>query len=144
MKNRIKIIIDNYLENNRGIQKKYIEKIIYITDTDRCFIDNDYIYFGEKDKEFRYEDDGIYKNNIESAKQRNKFKSKNLSVLNSASEIYKLQIEIYYFSCNLDYVLYNIRNLKQELKEDYTINFTEQYEGKEQEFIKSLNQKTYR
>ena len=56
----------------------------------------------------------------------------------------KLQIEIYYFSCNLDYVLYNIRNLKQELKEDYTINFTEQYEGKEQEFIKSLNQKTYR
>ena len=89
MKDRIKIIIDNYLENNRGIQKKYIEKIIYITDTDRCFIDNDYIYFGEKDKEFRYEDDGIYKNNIESAKQRNKFKSKNLSVLNSASEIYK-------------------------------------------------------
>ena len=142
MKDRIKIIIDNYLENNRGIQKKYIEKIIYITDT--CFIDNDYIYFGEKDKEFRYEDDGIYKNNIESAKQRNKFKSKNLSVLNSASEIYKLQIEIYYFSCNLHYVLYNIRNLKQELKEDYTINFTEQYEGKEQEFIKSLNQKTYR
>ena len=28
MKDRIKIIIDNYLENNRGIQKKYIEKII--------------------------------------------------------------------------------------------------------------------
>lgn len=52
MKDRIKIIIDNYLENNRGIQKKYIEKIIYITDTDRCFIDNDYIYFGEKIKSF--------------------------------------------------------------------------------------------
>lgn len=139
MKDRIKIIVDNYLENNRGIQKKYIEKIIYITDTDGCFIDNEYIYFSEKDKEFRYENDGIYTNNVERAKQRNEFKSRNLSVLYSASEIYRLQIETYYFSCNLDHVLYNIRNLKQELKEDYAIDFAEQYEGKEQEFINFLS-----
>ncbi len=140
MKDRIKIIVDNYLENNRGIQKKYIEKIIYITDTDGCFIDNKYIYFSGNDKEFRYEDDGIYTNNVEGAKQRNEFKSRNLNILNSASRIYNLQIETYFFSCNLDHVLYNIRNLKQESKEKHAIAFAEQYEGKEQEFIKFLSE----
>lgn len=139
MKDRIKIIVDNYLKNNRGIQKKFIEKIIYITDTDGCFIDNEYIHFNDADKEFRYEDDGIYTNNVKGVEQRNKFKSRNLNVLHSASKIYNLQIETYYFSCNLDHVLYNIRNLKQNLKEDYAIDFAEQYVEKEQEFIKFLN-----
>lgn len=139
MKDRIKIIVDNYLENNRGIQKKYIEKIIYITDTDGCFIDDQYLYYNEEDKEFRYEDDGIYSCYIEAVKQRNKFKSNNLNILNSATKIYNLQIETYYFSCNLDHVLYNIRNLKQELKEEYAINFSDQYEGNESSFIKFIN-----
>lgn len=139
MKNRIKIIVDNYLENNRGILKKYIEKIIYITDTDGCFIADENIYYSKKDKAFRYEDDGIYTNNVESAMKRNALKSKNLNVLYSTSVIYNLPIEAYYFSCNLDHVLYNIRNLRQELKEDYAIDFAERYEGKEQTFIDFLS-----
>ena len=139
MKDRIKIIVDNYLENNRGIQKKYIEKIIYITDTDGCYIDSQYIYLSEKDKEFRYEDDGIYTNNVERVKQRNELKSRNLNILNSASKIYHSPIETYYFSCNLDHVLYNIRQLKQALKEEYAINFADQFEGREHEFINFMN-----
>lgn len=140
MKDRIKIIVDNYLKNNRGIQKEYIEKIIYITDTDGCFIDNEYIYFSENDKEFRYEDDGIYTNNVVGAERRNELKSRNLSILNSASRIYDLQIETYYFSCNLDHVLYNIRNLEQELKERHAVDFAENFEGREQEFINFLKE----
>lgn len=130
-------------KNNRGIQKKYIEKIIYITDTDGYFIDNQYLYYNEEDKEFRYEDDGIYSCYIEAVKQRNKFKSNNLNILNFATKIYTLQIETYYFSCNLDHVLYNIRNLKQELKEEYAINFADQYEGNESNFIKFINKDNF-
>lgn len=138
MKDRIKIIVDNYLQNNRGIKKQYIEKIIYITDTDGCYLSDDFIYYSEEDDEFRYEDDGIYTNNVEGAKNRNAFKARNLNMLYSASKIYNIPIETYYFSCNLDHVLYNIRNLKQNLKETYAIDFAEQYEGKEYEFIDFL------
>lgn len=139
MKERIKVIVDNYLENNRGIKKKYIEKLIYITDTDGCFIANEYIHFSETDEHFRYEDDGIYTKNIERAKQRNIKKSNNLNILYSASKIYDLKIETYYFSCNLDHVLYNIRNLSRDEKEKYAINFAEEYEGKEEKIVEFLS-----
>lgn len=63
--------------------------------------------------------------------------------MNFATKIYTLQIETYYFSCNLDHVLYNIRNLKQELKEEYAINFADQYEGNESNFIKFINKDNF-
>lgn len=140
MKNRIKNIIDYFLNNNRGIKKEYIKKVVYITDTDGCFINDSNVYENINDITTRYENDGIYTNNVEFIIKRNHEKSKNLSMIHSVSNgIYGLPIETYYFSCNLDHVLHNIRNLKQALKEEYADNFADKYEGREEEFIGFLN-----
>ena len=64
MKQRITRVIKSFLENNHGIKKKHIEKIIFLSDSDGCYIDDSYIYFSENDISFRYEDDGIYTNRL--------------------------------------------------------------------------------
>lgn len=142
MKQRIKIIIDNFLENNHGIKKEHIEKIIFVIDTDGCYIDENHIHFSEKDVCFRYEDDGIYTDRVIVAKERNETKVRNLDMINSASKVYgNIPIETYYFSCNLDHVLHNVRNLEQSLKEEYAANFADNYENNESEFIDFINNK---
>ncbi len=139
MKQRITKVIKRFLENNHGIKKKHIEKIIFLSDSDGCYIDDSFIYFSEIDTSFRYEDDGIYTNHRNDAIDRNKRKSRNLNMLHSSSEVFELPIETYYFSCNLDHVLHNERNLEQHLKEDYAFDFADKYENKEEEFIDFVN-----
>ena len=139
MKQRITKVIKSFLENNHGIKKKHIEKIIFLSDSDGCYIDDSYIYFSENDTSFRYEDDGIYTNRPHDAIDRNQRKSRNLNMIHSASEVFALPIETYYFSCNLDHVLHDERNLEQHLKEDYAFDFADKYENKEEEFIDFVN-----
>ncbi|MFQ6793553.1 MAG: hypothetical protein ACLRT4_12310 [Thomasclavelia sp.] len=142
MKERVARIVKNFLEQNHGIKKKHIEKIIFLTDMDGCYIDEKYIYYCKDDREFRYEDDGIYTDRVTTAIKRNQMKSRNLNIVNSTREIYNLPFEIYYFSCNLDHVLHDERNLKQSLKEDYAFDFADKYEDKEDEFIDFINDKS--
>jgi len=139
IKQRVTKVIKNYLENNRGMKKAYIEKVIFLTDTDGCYIDNDYIYYSQDEKNFRYEDDGIYTNRVQDAVLRNELKSKNLNIISSTNVIFSLPFESYYFSCNLDHVLHNERNLGKDLKENYAIEFADRYEDKEEEFIDYVN-----
>lgn len=138
MKERIKIVVDDFLEMNRGIRKKDIEKLIYLTDTDGCYINPRYIYYSEKDDSFRYEDNGIFTNRPEDAENRNELKSKNLNIIHSASEVYHHPIEVYYFACNLDHVLHNKRNMRQEEKVEFAEAFADQYEHREIDFIKFI------
>ena len=60
-------------------------------------------------------------------------------MIHSTSKVFALPIETYYFSCNLDHVLHNERNLEQYLKEDYAFDFADKYENKEEEFIDFVN-----
>ena len=139
MKERIKIVIDEFLEMNRGIRKADIEKLIYLTDIDGCYIASDYVFYSECDNCFRYEDDGIYTNRPETAIERNRLKSRNLNIINSTQEVYHFPIEVYYFSCNLDHVLHDERNMKQENKVVYAEAFADQYEGCESKFINYIS-----
>lgn len=139
MKQRIGEVIKSYLKDNRGITKKNIEKVIFLTDTDGCYINDNYIFFSQEDEKFRYEDDGIYSNRTNDVTYRNELKSRNLDIINSAHNISSLPFETYYFSCNLDHVLHHERNLLQSLKEEYATNFSDQYEGKEIEFVDFVN-----
>ncbi len=139
MKQRITTVIKSYLVNNHGIEKKHIEKIIFLSDTDGCYIDDSCIYLSEKDTSFRYEDDGIYTSRPDDAINRNQRKSRNLNMIHSTSKVFTLPIETYYFSCNLDHVLHNKRNLEQSRKEDYAFYFALKYENKEEAFIDFVN-----
>lgn len=139
MKQRITKVIKDFLEKNHGIMKKHIEKIIFLSDSDGCYIDDSYIHYSDIDTSFRYEDDGIYTNRPDAVIERNEMKSRNLNMIHSASEVFAIPIETYYFSCNLDHVLHNERNLEQYLKEDYAFDFADKYENKEEEFIDFVN-----
>ncbi|MGX8850714.1 hypothetical protein [Amedibacillus sp. YH-ame10] len=135
MKQRITKVIKSFLDKNHGIKKNNIEKVIFLTDTDGCYVDEQFIYYSSADMNFRYEDNGIYTNNRKDAIFRNQNKARNLDTINSTTDIYSLPIEVYYFSCNLDHVLHEERNLEQHLKEDYAYKFADKYEHKEDEFI---------
>ncbi len=139
MKQRITKVIKSFLDNNHGIKKNHIEKIIFLTDSDGCYIDHSCIYYSKNDTSFRYEDDGIYTNSPNEAMDRNERKSRNLNMIYSTLEVFSLPIETYYFSCNLDHVLHHQRNLEQHLKEDYAFDFADKYENKEEEFIDFVN-----
>lgn len=135
MKQRISKVVKKFLENNHGFKRSHIEKIIFISDTDGCYIDEEAIHYSNTDQYFRYEDDGIYTDRPNVAVCRNQIKARNLDTINSASSVFNLPIEAYYFSCNLDHVLYEERNLEQSLKETYAFDFADRYEDKESEFI---------
>lgn len=47
--------------------------------------------------------------------KRNEIKVRNLNTINSTDNVFNLPIEVYYFSCNLDHVLHEKRNLDQSL-----------------------------
>lgn len=127
-------VIREFKETNRSLAN-YVEKVIFITDTDGCFIEDTSIKYSKRDFVFRYEDDGIYTNDIEGAKRRNLFKSRNLSMLSSSEKIARLPLETYYFSCNLDRVFYNERNLSNALKCDYAVDFADKYDENKSGFI---------
>ena len=60
-------------------------------------------------------------------------------MIHSTSKVFTLPIETYYFSCNLDHVLHNKRNLEKSRKEDYAFYFALKYENKEEAFIDFVN-----
>lgn len=140
IKERISEVIKGFLNRNHGIKKEHIEKIILLSDSDGCYIRDQCIYFSQNDIRFRYEDNGIYTDRPDEAIERNKKKSTNLNIIHATSTVLKIPIETYYFSCNLDHVLHNKRNLEQHLKEDYAFDFADQFEDKEIEFIDYINQ----
>lgn len=132
---KITKVIKSYLIVNRGINKKDIKKVIILTDTDGCFIPSSNVYFSENDMDFRYEDNGIFSDRPDNVRERNILKSNNLNIAFSTPKVYSLPLEIYYFSCNLDHVLFNVRNLDISLKEEYAFDFSDQYENREIEFL---------
>ena len=69
----IEIELQLFLFENRGISRDDIEKIVVISDTDGCYVPDEAVYYSEIDGELRYEDDGIYTNNVENIRKRNKF-----------------------------------------------------------------------
>lgn len=134
MRKKLGEVIKGFQTKNRSLAN-HIEKVIFITDTDGCFIDDSFIYFSINDTNFRYEDSGIYTDRPQDVMIRNKYKSNNTNMLSSTAKIMRLPLETYYFSCNLDHVFYNERNLEDKLKYEYADAFTDEYDGKESEFI---------
>ena len=58
-----------------------------------------------------------------------------MNIISSASSIKNIPIETYYFSSNLDHVLHNDANMKQEFKEDYANEFADDLQDHEEDFI---------
>ncbi|MEG0093791.1 MAG: hypothetical protein RR945_02290 [Erysipelotrichaceae bacterium] len=119
-----------------------MKKIVFVSDTDGCYIDDENIFDSEQDDTFRYEDDGIYTCNVNNVIKRNKQKTKNLNVINSTNTIFYKKFEAYYFSCNLDHVLHGERNLLGNDKRMYAIEYADSFFEKEFDFISFISEKS--
>lgn len=142
MKIRIKKAIDLFIMKNRPIKKSDILKVVFITDTDGCFVDEEFVKLDEHAEGFIYKEDGIYANNIYSVIQRNKLKSKNLNSIYSTKKVYSdIDFEAYYFSSNLEHVLHDEQNANDDFKELKAYEFAEKFIGKneEEKFIEFIS-----
>lgn len=94
-----------------------------------------------KDMNMKQRVNYVLKSYVDHAINRNDVKRINLNTINSTAKIADVPIQVFYFSCNLDHVLHNQRNLKQELKEEYADEFANLYEDREEDFIDFVNDK---
>lgn len=136
----IEIELQLFLFENRGISRDDIEKIVVISDTDGCYVPDDAVYYSKIDGELRYEDDGIYTNNVENIRKRNKFKSNKLEPVIKGEKCGDIPLEIYYFSCNLDHVIHGERNMDGSKKVGSAEDFADSYDGEEEKFVEFIDE----
>lgn len=123
-------------------QSDYL-RIIHITDTDGVFIPDSLIQETQEcklDKKVLYFTDHIKSHSKRSTADRNKRKAQVLIKLSKEKSIHDIPYKIYYNSCNLEHVLFNVLDsLTSEEKLDLADEFAEKYEGKLDEFLKFIS-----
>lgn len=120
------------------IIKSDVSQIIHLVDADGVFIPDSHIKQVEGEH-FQYGENEILAKNQQIVKDRNAHKSAMLKKLEHAGKLFGVPYRVYYMSCNLDHVLYNIRNLEPQQKVEYADLFYEKYEGREKEFLSFIN-----
>ncbi len=131
----------------RGVIKtrKYrdsdILAVLHITDTDGCLIPKDCIKIEHKQKEKTYYSFNTIK--VDSSEQqqniieRNEVRSAHVKTMNKQQKIVskKYMYQLYYFSRNLEHVIFNEPNPKQEYKCENVEEFLENLECAIEEFL---------
>lgn len=120
------------------ILKTDVVQIIHLVDADGVFIPDSHIKNGDTEH-FRYTQDEIIAGNCAVVKERNERKATMLQKLEKTGKLFGIPYRVYFMSCNLDHVLYNIQNLDDEEKVEYADVFYERYAGKEQKFLEFIN-----
>lgn len=139
--NRINNEVKKFIKRLNGIEREDISKIIHLIDIDGAYIKNQEAFIENKSIEsgFIYNDTTIEGNSKNNILNRNEKKSSIMDRISSLPEVGGTSYRAYYFSCNLDHVLHNERNLDKDLKSDYAFDFVELFDGNEEDFIKFLN-----
>ena len=104
-------------------------QIIHLIDTDGTYIPHDSVVEeNEEGKNYPYyTKTNIFTPNPSGIKDRNERKRQNLNRLISQNKIRTIPYKIFYFSSNLDHVLYNQLNLTDYEKTDLSIEFDLKY-----------------
>lgn len=137
---KINDLIDK-VKQRYGYNVEDFLRIIHISDTDGVFI-KDRVIYADVDS-VQYYTDRIEARNVESVKGRNKRKAEILFKLYSSGKINGIPYRIYFNSCNLEHVLYNeLKDFTDEEKEEMSDDFAEMYEGKIDEFIEFISDKS--
>ena len=120
------------------------QEVIHLVDMDAAFISEANIYEDNTLDRFVYKDDGIYAKNIERVIERNNKKKNLLNLLLSTDKVYgSVPYRVFYFSCNLEHVLHNERDVEENLKIEYAEDFQDRYIGNLEEFIDLICDSTF-
>lgn len=123
-------------------------EVVHLVDMDGNYIPNNQIL--EKTAEIPvdpkdplksyYDDNYIYANNIEAIQQRNYQKSTVLNRLISLNNVWRtIPYSVYFFSCNIDHVMHDQRNLFQKDKNTYAAQFEKSFSNSPHRFLDFLN-----
>ncbi|MGI6728619.1 MAG: hypothetical protein ACOX4P_08780 [Anaerovoracaceae bacterium] len=119
-------------------------EVIHLVDMDAVFISEENIYEDNTLDRFVYKDDGIYTKSIERVIGRNDKKKKLLNLLLSTNKVYgSVPYRVFYFSCNLEHVLHNERDVEENLKIKYAEGFQDQYIDDLEGFIEFICNSTF-
>ena len=135
---RIGDIINSYAKSNH-FSKNLFREIIHIVDTDGAYVPDTAIDRDMSLNSTRYSITKIYTANPEGIIQRNRLKSQCLDRMATVMTICGIPYHVYYMSCNLDHVLYNVINSTEEEKENNSINFARKYRKDIEGFIKYIS-----
>ena len=134
--------------------KKYIEKdfykksdiseIIQLVDMDGTYIPDDHVVFDQRKLEGKshiyYTEEEILTDQVERIIQRNKQKSVVLDKYIETKRVYGgIPYRIFFFSCNLEHVLYNVQNLPDKNKYLFASEVQELYAEQPVDFINFMN-----
>ena len=134
--------IIHYAENNH-LDKDDFKEIIHIVDTDGAYIPNNCVVEDSDAEDPLYSLTEIRTKNKKGIESRNKRKSGNINKLCTKQSIWDVPYKIYYMSCNLDHVLYNLLNCTDEEKETNAYMFAKAYKDKIPEFIQFISKSDF-
>ncbi len=126
--------IDDYL-GRYYLERSDVENIIQIVDTDGAYISDSKIVEDSACEHFYYTENEIRSFNPKMVVNRNKRKRMNLNALCKLREVGRMSYRVYYMSCNLDHVLYNLLNISDEKKRISANDFLIRYQDDLQGFI---------
>ena len=141
------------LEKKYNYSKTDYVKIIHLIDTDGTYIPDDKVIQkimqeeGEDNHKSKskvlYYEDHIEAENVRWIRKRNAKKADVLFKLRTTKKINGIQYCVYYNSCNLEHVLYKeLKDFTDDEKLEMSDDFAEKYEGKVEEFIKFISDKS--
>jgi len=120
----------------------YLE-VIHIIDTDGAFIGNDKVLEASVE-ETLYDCDSIKTPNCQKIIDRNQRKVENVKRLISLSKVWvSIPYSVYFFSCNLDHVLYDNANVPWEDKDRLATEFAKQYRYHPENFLTFIQDNTF-
>lgn len=129
--------VETYMNENK-LNKNHIWQIVQIFDTDGTYIPNSAIVEGDTSNLF-YSTTEISCRNTQKAVDRNKWKKEMMDQLLALQDINGIPYRCFFMSSNLDHALYNMQNLTEEEKEEYSNRFYALFENREKLFIDFLN-----
>lgn len=114
-------------------------EVVHLVDMDGAYISPDKVVLDQSQKPV-YTDENILTSNMEGIQRRNVQKGEILSKLISLNKVWRtVPYSVYFFSCNLDHVLYNKNNLSRSEKMEYARKFEDEYIGSPEQFIDFLS-----
>lgn len=130
--------------NKHHLEREDLKSVIHIMDTDGAFIPDEKIVFDPLSSKLFYGETEIRTNDVESTKNRNDQKSRNMRILSGTKMIgipgkgvnksgnkktVKIPYQAFYMSCNLDHVIGDRNNLSDKEKKDLAEDFSEKFEN---------------
>lgn len=134
----ISSFVRQYASNNH-FQSMHFKYIIHIVDTDGAFCSDNYIVEDHSVNGLIYSETEIKTPNKELTISRNVQKTQNLLKISRTNSIWRIPYNVYYMSCNIEHVLFNLLNCSDDEKENLSYVFAKKYKDNIPGFIEFIS-----